>query len=99
MTKVRRAMRSDTFIVEHGAYKLTVACPSCGATDGWTCYPGSWPKCWRCGVKVMSYGKTPDAPCVSPNGRIDGHMSYVRGIGGETACAFCGEKMSDAKRA
>ena len=79
------------FTVEHGSYKLTVPCPSCKATDGWSCRPGEFPSCWRCGVKVLTHGRTPDAACVTPNGRIDGHMAYVRHAGGKLVCAFCGK--------
>jgi len=77
------------FVVVHGSYKLDVPCPGCGAEDGWRCWPGEWPKCWRCGVIVLLFGRTPKAKCVSPNGRIDGHMSYVNGRGNK--CAFCGK--------
>lgn len=84
-------MRGASFIVEHGKYRLDVPCPVCEATDGWSCYPGEWPKCWRCGVKVLRFGRTPNAKCVSPNGRIDGHLTYVKtGKKGTLVCAFCG---------
>lgn len=81
------------FVLEHGSYKVDAPCPRCGAEDGWSCYPGEWPSCWRCGVKVLRFGRTPTAACVTPNGRIDGHMSYAKGSGkvGETVCAFCGK--------
>lgn len=81
------------FVLEHGAYKLNVPCPACGAEDGWECYPGRWPRCWRCGVKVLRFGRTPAAECVSPNGRIDGHMAYVQASkkGGPLVCMFCGK--------
>lgn len=77
------------FELRHGAYVLPVPCPHCGATDGWRCYPGKWPKCWRCGVTVLRYGRTPEAACVTPNGRVDSHGAYVRGDG---VCAFCGKE-------
>lgn len=49
----------------------------------------TWPKCLRCGVKVLSFGRTPTAECVAPNGRIDSHMQYVVSDGRLGVCAFC----------
>ena len=84
-----------TFVVRAGYYTTEPpqACPKCGATDGISCTPGEWPRCWRCGVTVLRWGRTPTAPCVTPNGRVDGHMSYVKTDSrGRMTCAFCGEE-------
>ncbi len=86
------------FVLRDGAYVLNAPCPHCAATDGWTCYPGKWPKCWRCGVTVLTYGRTPEAECVTPNGRVDGHGGYVRLAGGTTVCAFCRQSLEELPR-
>lgn len=88
--------------VDCGRFVLVRArkCPSCGAGPYWQqspdsgtiikCYPGSWPVCQKCGAKIMCWGRTPIAPCVSPNGRVDGHNSYVAVTrDGVWVCAFC----------
>jgi hypothetical protein len=31
--------------------------------------------------------------CVTPNGRVDGHGKYVRGIDGVITCMFCGDPL------
>jgi hypothetical protein len=88
-------LRPPAFVVRAGWYGLDPPqrCPKCGAEDGIKCVPGAWPACWRCGVKVLLWGRVPSAPCVTPNGRVDGHMSYVRtDAKGRTSCAFCGER-------
>lgn len=83
--------RASTFVVEHGRYKIVAPCPHCGATDKWTCLPGEFPRCLGCGVIVLVHGRTPAASCATPNGRVDGHRSYVRLTNdGELVCAFCG---------
>lgn len=89
----------ETSGVNVGRFVLPgVNCPKCGAADGIQCRPGSWPKCFRCGVKLVQYGKTPDAECVTPNGRVDGHFSYVTGGGGNgLVCAFCGKGQSHGR--
>lgn len=83
---------SARFVVAQGTYTLHLPCPKCGAPDGWRCYPGEWPTCWRCGAIVLRYGRTPEAECVTPNGRIDRHARYMKvNDAGEFACAFCGK--------
>lgn len=81
------------FVVKNGFYKLegVPACPKCGMEDGLQCYPGEFPQCFSCQAIFLSLGRTPKAPCVTPNGRVDGHMEYVRHKDGVTRCAFCGE--------
>lgn len=81
------------FVVHEGRYKLAgdPPCPSCGNCDATDCTPGEYPKCWGCGAIMLFRGRTPKAPCVSPSGRIDGHMKYVKGHSkGRMRCAFCG---------
>jgi len=60
--------------------------------DTTRCYPGSLPKCWNCGAILLYLGRTPNAPCVTPNGRVDRHMSLVSGgfPGKPLRCSFCG---------
>lgn len=93
MPRLQRARLAQAalvkFVLEHGAYKLDGPCPACGKS-AWSCYPGAWPKCWSCGVIVLRFGRTPSAPSVSPNGRIDGHMKYVsQNKRGALVCSFC----------
>ena len=81
--------------VVHGHYQVPegATCRGCGgAADRIDCYPGAYPRCrLGCGAILLYLGRVPSASCVSPNGRIDGHMSYVRGgfPGVKMTCAFC----------
>lgn len=73
---------------------VNVRCPACDYEHpSVSFYPGRFPKCWQCGVQFVSMGKTPDAPCVTPNGRIDGHGMYVVIQNGYVTCAFCGAEV------
>ncbi len=85
------AATSARFRLDGGRYTVDAPCPRCGALDGWQCHPGEWPVCWRCGVKVLVFGRTPTAACISPNGRIDGHLTYAMFDGDRLVCMFCGE--------
>jgi hypothetical protein len=82
----------------HGHYYVPedVTCRGCeGGWDKIDCYPGSYPRCYLgCGAILLYLGRVPSAPCVTPNGRIDGHMSYVRSHVngrelGQLICDFC----------
>ena len=82
-----------SFVIENGAYKSTDPCPGCGSARI-KCWPGAWPKCEECGAKLVCFGRVPEAECVSGNGRIDGHMKYVRNVDGMMVCDFCGKPWS-----
>jgi hypothetical protein len=70
-------------------------CRACGK-EGWIDrHPNRFPRCGACGVIQFYMGKFYDAPCVTPNGRTDGHGSYTKNhhrnkdglyVG---VCAFC----------
>lgn len=81
-----------------------VACRSCGfiarlVPEGsytFRCYPGTFAQCGGCGAILLYLGRVPDAPCIRPNGRIDGHGLYVRThVNGKKlpkpVCDFCRE--------
>lgn len=84
--------------IVHGHYQLpeNVTCRGCGgAWDRIDCYPGRYPRCYLgCGAILLYLGRVPSADCISPNGRIDGHMTYVRGgwPGRPMTCDFCGKR-------
>ncbi len=89
-----------TFRLRDGRYELDIHCPACGAApEWWCCYPGEWPQCGQCRAKVLRYGRTPAADCVTPNGRVDCHLKRVRArknrrgvLDPDTlVCAFCGK--------
>ncbi len=79
------------FIVVQGSYQPeNPACPKCG--QEWIrCYPGEYPKCENCRVTFLTMGRTPKADCVTPSGRIDAHMKYVRIKDQVMTCSFCGK--------
>lgn len=76
-------------------------CMACKETDCITRAPGTFPYCWKCGTKQLYMGKFYEAPCVTGNGRTDGHMSYVKSSGvikdgiHLSVCAFCGRDWDD----
>jgi hypothetical protein len=87
-----RITESREFVVVGGFFQPSprTPCRGCGATDMLHCHPGSFPKCGRCGAILLYLGRVPSAPCVTPNGRVDGHMSYVEGKpGAPSRCSFC----------
>jgi hypothetical protein len=75
-------------------------CRRCGNADPEMvrCYPNSFPQCIRCNAKLLYLGRVPSAECVTPNGRIDGHMKYVNVKWSKTGkpsgllCAYCGKE-------
>lgn len=82
-------MTASALTLRGGSYHYDRGC-SCGADPSLVnCHPGRFPKCGGCGKTLLFLGKVPDAPCVTPNGRIDGHGAYVRFVGGKTICDFC----------
>lgn len=65
-------------------------CKSCKARNCITRHPGRFPYCWKCGCIQLWMPKTPDANCVTPNGRTDGHGTLVDYSNPKKPrCAFC----------
>jgi len=76
-------------------------CVHCKCEDRIDREPGKFPRCYSCGATQLYMGKFYDAPCVTPNGRTDGHMSYIRlGQGPPEGprwevCLYCGRKWDE----
>lgn len=68
-------------------------CKKCGEEGHISRHPNRFPFCYRCGTIQLWLPKTPDAPCVTPNGRTDGHGSYVTYKKGVARCSFCNKKV------
>jgi hypothetical protein len=85
------------FVVKDGFFVVDGddRCRACGSTESLRCFPNTFPQCWRCNAKLVYLGRVPSAPCVTPNGRVDGHGAYIKtGFSlseGKpfSICAFC----------
>lgn len=93
----RRLSTVSEFVLVHGAWKpIDARCLACGKPDALQCHPGDYPKCFSCRAIILRLGRAPSAECATPNGRVDGHMAYVRmRESGEWVCAFCGRGESE----